>query len=583
RLLTERTPWPETDRPRRAGVSAFGVSGTNAHVIVEQAPEAEPIEPPRTDPVTVPWVLSGQGEAGLRAFAARLADVATEAHPGDLGWTLATTRSALPHRAVVIGSTPEELRSGLAAVAAGEPASNVVEGVAGSDTGVVFVFPGQGSQWAGMAVELLDSSPAFARRFAECARALETHLDWSIEDVVRSAPGAPSLDLIEVVQPVLFTMMVSLAELWASYGVTPSAVVGHSQGEIAAACVAGALSLEDAAKVVVLRSRLFAETLVGNGAIASVALPAEQLATRIEPWGERLVVAGVNGPAAATVAGDPQSLEEFVAACTADGVRARVVPATVASHGPQVEPLRERLLALLADVAPRQSTVPFYSTVTGGLLDTTELDADYWFWNARKPIDFLGALRALFADGHRVFVESSTHPALTMGVQHTADASGESVEVTGSLRRGEGGLAQFHSAVARLHVHGVRVDWSAAFGAARRVELPTYPFQRERYWLTPRPGQGDASALGLGALDHPLLGATVVLPESGGCLLTGRLSLAGHPWLADHALSGVVLLPGTGFVELVLQAGLRWGCGVVEELTLEGPLVVPERGEVEVQ
>ncbi|AGP60413.1 hypothetical protein M271_45230, partial [Streptomyces rapamycinicus NRRL 5491] len=583
RLLTERTPWPDTDRPHRAGVSAFGVSGTNAHVIVEQASGAEPVEPPRTEPVAVPWVLSGQGDAGLRAFAARLADVAAEAHPGDLGWTLATTRSALSHRAVVIGSTPEELRSGLAAVAAGEPAPNAVEGVAGSDTGVVFVFPGQGSQWAGMAVELLDSSPAFARRFAECARALETHLDWSIEDVVRSAPGAPSLDLIEVVQPVLFTMMVSLAELWASYGITPSAVVGHSQGEIAAACVAGALSLEDAAKVVVLRSRLFAETLVGNGAIASVALPAEQLATRIEPWGERLVVAGVNGPAAATVSGDPRSLEEFVAACAADGVRARVVPATVASHGPQVEPLRERLLALLAGVAPRRSTVPFYSTVTGGLLDTTELDADYWFWNARKPIDFLGALRALFADGHRVFVESSTHPALTMGIQDTADASGESVEVTGSLRRGEGGLAQFHSAVARLHVHGVRVDWSAAFGAARRVELPTYPFQRERYWLTPRPGQGDASALGLGALDHPLLGATVVLPESGGCLLTGRLSLAGHPWLADHALSGVVLLPGTGFVELVLQAGLWLGCGVVEELTLEGPLVFPERGEVEVQ
>ncbi|WP_344319722.1 type I polyketide synthase, partial [Streptomyces yatensis] len=588
RVLTERTPWPESDRPRRAGVSAFGVSGTNAHAILEQAPEAEHTDPPRTDqprtePVAVPWVLSGQGEAGLRALAARLATVATAADPGDLGWTLATTRSALSHRAVVIGSTPGELLTGLAAVATGEPAPNVVEGVAGPDTGVVFVFPGQGSQWAGMAVELLDTSPAFARRFAQCARALETHLDWSIEDVVRSAPGAPSLDLIEVVQPVLFTAMVSLAELWASYGITPSAVVGHSQGEIAAACVAGALSLEDAAKVVVLRSRLFAETLVGNGAIASVALPAEQVAARIEPWGERLAVAGVNGPAAATVAGDPHSLQEFVAACEADGVRARVVPATVASHGPQVEPLRERLLTLLADVAPRQSTVPFYSTVTGGLLDTTELDADYWFWNARKPIDFLGALQALFSDGHRVFVESSTHPALTMGIQATADASGETVVVTGSLRRGQGGLAQFYSAMARLQVHGVRVDWAAAFGEARRVELPTYPFQRERYWLTPRPGHGDASALGLGALDHPLLGATVALPESGGRLLTGRLSLATHSWLADHALSGVVLLPGTGFVELVLQAGLRLGCGVVEELTLEGPLVLPGRGEVEVQ
>ncbi|WP_240003685.1 type I polyketide synthase [Streptomyces cinnamoneus] len=587
RVLTEHTAWPEADRPRRAGVSAFGVSGTNAHVIVEEPPAAE--EPgaedglPRAEAPAVPWIVSGHGEDGLRAQAARLAAAAADLDPADVGWTLSATRSALSHRAVVTGSDRRELLDGLAALAAGQPAANVVEGVAGPDSGVVFVFPGQGSQWAGMAVELLETSPAFARRFAECAAVLEPYYDWSIEDVVRGAPGAPSLDLIEVVQPVLFTVMLSLAELWSSYGVTPSAVVGHSQGEIAAACVAGALSLEDAAKIVVLRSRLFSETLVGKGAIASVALPVEQLAARIEPWGERLAVAGVNGPEAATVAGDPESLEEFVAACAADGVRARVVPATVASHSPQVEPLRERLMELLADVSPRRSSVPFYSTVTGGLLDTTALDADYWFRNARMPIDFVGALRSLFADGYRVFVESSSHPALITGVQATAEDAGEQVVVTGSLRRRQGGLAQFFTALSRLHVHGVRVDWLPALAGGRRVELPTYAFQRERFWLTPAPGQGDASSLGLGALDHPLLGATVTLPASGGCVLTGRLSQASHRWLGDHALSGVVLLPGTGFVELALQAGLRFGCDVVEELTLEGPLVLPERGAVEVQ
>ncbi|MFG2342348.1 type I polyketide synthase [Streptomyces yangpuensis] len=593
RVLTEDTAWPEGDRPRRAGVSAFGVSGTNAHVIVEQPPataEATPEAGPGTEPVlphtgtpTVAWVLSGHGEGALRAQAARLAAAVGTQDPRDVGLTLATTRSALSHRAVVTGSGRQELLDGLAALAAGQPAANVVDAVAGPGSGVVFVFPGQGSQWAGMAVELLDTSAAFARRFAECAAVLEPYYDWSIEDVVRGAPGAPSLDLIEVVQPVLFAVMLSLAELWASYGVKPSAVVGHSQGEIAAACVAGALSLEDAAKIVVLRSRLFSETLVGKGAIASVALPVEELAARLEPWGERLAVAGVNGPAAATVAGDPESLAEFVAVCVRDGVRARVVPATVASHCAQVEPLRGRLLKLLADVTPRRADVPFYSTVTGGLLDTTGLDAEYWFRNARMPIDFVGALRSLFADGYRVFVESSSHPVLTAGVQDTAEAAGEQVVVTGSLRRDEGGIARFFSSLARLHVHGVRVDWLPAFAGARRVELPTYAFQRERYWLSPAPGHGDASALGLGALDHPLLGATVTLPASGGCVLTGRLSRATHAWLGDHALSGVVLLPGTGFVELALQAGLRFGCDVLEELTLEGPLVLPEQGAVEVQ
>ncbi|MFH8979152.1 type I polyketide synthase, partial [Streptomyces sp. NPDC017890] len=593
RVLTENTRWPENDRPRRAGVSAFGVSGTNAHVVLEQPPVpdasragagAEPAPQGATAPA-VPWIVSGHGEAGLRAQAASLAATVDTLDPSDVGWALATTRSALSHRAVVTGFGREELLRGLTALAAGEPDANVVDGVAGPDSGVVFVFPGQGSQWSGMAVELLETSPVFARRFAECAAVLEPYFDWSIEDVVRGVPGAPSLELIEVVQPVLFTMMLSLAELWSSYGVKPSAVVGHSQGEIAAACVAGALSLEDAAKIVVLRSRLFSETLVGKGSIASVALPVEQLEDRLSPWGERLAVAGVNGPAAATVAGDPRSVEEFVAACVEDGVRARVVPATVASHSPQVEPLRERLLELLADVKPRRAAVPFYSTVTGGLLDTTGLDADYWFRNARMPIDFVGALRSLFADGYRVFVESSSHPALATGVQATAEAADEQVVVTGSLRRGEGGLARFFSSLARLHVAGVRVDWLPAFTGARRnrVELPTYAFQRERYWLTPAPGQGDASSLGLGALDHPLLGATVTLPASGGCVLTGRLSRAAHRWLGDHALSGVVLLPGTGFVELALQAGLRFGCDTVEELTLEGPLVLPEQGAVEVQ
>ncbi|MBA8925107.1 acyl transferase domain-containing protein/D-arabinose 1-dehydrogenase-like Zn-dependent alcohol dehydrogenase/acyl carrier protein [Kutzneria viridogrisea] len=577
RLLTERVDWPEKEGPRRAAISAFGASGTNSHLIIEQAPvPEEPEDAPEPEPVrdavAVTWVLSAHTEDALRVQAERLLST-LDGRPEDIGHSLATTRAALDHRAAVVGSSADELAAGLRALASGESAANLRQGVATVDGRAVFVFPGQGSQWVGMAVDLLASSPVFAARMAECERALGQFVDWTLTEVLHDQAA---LERVDVVQPALFAVMVSLAELWRSQGIKPSAVVGHSQGEIAAACVAGALSLEDAARVVTLRSQAIRDDLAGLGGMMSVSLPADQVRERIAPWGERLSLAAVNGPNAAVVSGDPQALDELQAQCEREEVRARRISVDYASHSAQVERIADRLAETLAPITPRQAQIPFYSTVTGDWLDTSTMDARYWYTNLRQTVHFEPAIRALLEQGHDVFVESSPHPVLTMGVQDTIEAADARAVTVGSLRREEGGLDRFLLSLAELQVQGVRPDWDAVFAGtvSQRVDLPTYQFGGERYWLDMSAGTGDVSSAGLNSADHPLLGAVMLLAESEQVVLTGRLSLRTHPWLADHAVGGRVLLPGTAFVELAIQAGDQVGCGAIEELTLHAPLVL---------
>ncbi|MER7795671.1 type I polyketide synthase, partial [Streptomyces sp. NPDC097640] len=574
-LLVEQRAWPELDRPRRAGVSSFGISGTNAHVIVEQAPgeteDAAEDEPVASSPV--PVVLSGTSDEALRAQAGRLrAKVASdpELRPVDIGWTLASSRTEFGHRAVVMAADRDGLATALDELARGSGAPGSVSGVAAHTADrVVFVFPGQGSQWPGMAAGLLDTAPVFARRMRECAAALAEFVDWSPLDVLRQVPGAPTLDRVEVVQPVSWAVMVSLAALWRSYGVEPSAVVGHSQGEIAAACVAGALSLPDAARVVALRSQAIAKGLAGLGGMMSVALPSAEVESRLERWAGRLEVAAFNGPSATVVAGDPRALDELHAACEAEGIRARRVPVDYASHTSHVERIEDELARVLADVRPEPAKVPFFSTVERDWLGETPVDAAYWYRNLRKPVHFRTAVTALAEQGHDTFIEISTHPVLTMSVQETLEGREQAAPwaVCGSLRRDEGGLDRFLTSVAEAWTSGVAVDWDRAFAGAGavRVELPTYAFRRRRYWL-------DAMA------DRPLLGRAVELADGDGTVLTERLSLRARPWLADHRVLGQAVVPGTALLEMALRVG-----DAVDELTLHTPLVVPERGEVEVQ
>ncbi|TDV49772.1 type I polyketide synthase [Actinophytocola oryzae] len=567
RLLTETRPWADPGRPRRAGISSFGVSGTNAHVLLEQPPEVDEDGP--VAGIGGMWVVSGRTEEALRAQAERLRSVVDEAvDVHGVGAALALGRDHFAHRAVVVGEDPTALARGLDALARGVAGTGVVRGVARAGR-PVFVFPGQGSQWVGMAAGLLDESPVFGAGMAECARALAPHVDWSLLEVVR---GGGELDRVEVVQPVLWAVMVSLARLWRSFGVEPAAVVGHSQGEIAAAVVAGGLSLEDGARVVASRSRALRWL---SGGMVSVSLPESEMRQWI--GSSAVSVAAINGPRSVVVSGEVAAIEDLLARLAAEEVDARRIAVDYAAHSAEVDQVRDELSAALADIRPRSGEIPFVSTVTGEALDTAALDARYWFDNLREPVRFQSATQAVLAAGHRVLLEVGPHPVLSLGMQQTLDETGVSATLLATLRRDDGGMDRLRTALAHAHVAGVELDWQAVFGAgARRAELPTYAFQHERYWLTGRPEDTSGTP-------HPFLDTAVDLAEDNGTVLSGRLSLAAQPWLADHAVLDTVVLPGAAFVELAWQAAEHVGCTRVEELALEAPLVVPETGTVRLQ
>ncbi|MFF1699330.1 type I polyketide synthase [Streptomyces sp. NPDC058257] len=504
-VLRAARPWPgEPGRPRRAGVSAFGLGGTNAHVILEQAP-GDRAEPPAAGEdlasaessgpsswapsAAVPWVLSARSEPALREQAARLRElVAADASLSavDVGHALVSQRSSFEHRAVVLGGGREEALAGLGLVAAGGGSERAVRGTATDQAGpVVFVFPGQGSQWLGMGRQLYAESEVFARSIDACERALAPHVDWSLVDVVRGEESAASLDRVDVVQPTLFAMMVSLAQVWRSLGVVPEAVVGHSQGELAAACVSGALSLQDAARIVALRSRALTD-LAGLGGMSAVAAPVEWVRGRLERWSGRLSVAAVNGPASVVISGDDEALDQFAETAAGDDVRVRRVRVDYASHSHHVERIRARLLADTEGVSPRESAVRFHSTVTGGLLDTRVLDGSYWYDNLRSMVRFGEVVEGLMRERGGVFVEVSPHPVLQVAMEEAADALAAPPTVVSTLHKQDGSAGKVLASLAELHVRGLPVNWKAAFAAdrPRRVALPTYAFQRQRYWLS---------------------------------------------------------------------------------------------------
>ncbi|MDT5338381.1 MAG: mycoketide-CoA synthase, partial [Mycobacterium sp.] len=584
-LLTEPQPWPAGSTPRRAGISSFGISGTNAHVIVESAPptasDAVAPAPPRA--AVLPWVLSAKSPAALRGQAARLSEhLATHGDLDDLdvAWTLAG-RTSFEHRAVVLGTDRDQLLAGLSDVASDADITQVIRGTTTPVGKVAFVFPGQGSQWLGMGIELMSSSTVFADKLTACSEALAEFVDWSLLDVLRDGS---SLDRVDVVQPALFAVMVSLAELWRSVGVTPDAVIGHSQGEIAAAHVAGALSLRDAARVVALRSKLLVE-LSGSAGMVSLACSVErarELLAGLDIRSDQADVAVVNGRSAVVVSGETAALEQLIAQCEALEIRARRIDVDYASHSAQVEAIYGRLQEALAGLEPQSTRTAFFSTVTGDLVDTATLDADYWYRNIRQTVNFDQAVRAACRHGYRAFVEASPHPALIAGIEDTVrdctDAATEPVVVP-TLGRDEGGWDRFLTSTAQAFTSGIGVDWRATCEGGRLVEVPTYAFDRRRFWLSGGgTGTSDASGFGLNGAAHALLGAVIEVPETGQVVLTGRLAVSTQPWLADHAVGGVILFPGAGFVELAIRAGDEVGCPVVEELTLQAPLVVAQSG-----
>ncbi|MBO3747330.1 SDR family NAD(P)-dependent oxidoreductase, partial [Streptosporangiaceae bacterium NEAU-GS5] len=566
-LLTTTRPWPPLDRPRRAAISSFGISGTNAHLILEQAPDPATTQPTPTHGPVI-WPLSARTPEALRALAERMATADTDLSPADVAATLAA-RTPFEHRAAVVGTDHEQLRDALRSLAD--------HTFTRAGTGkTVLVFPGQGSQWDAMARDLYTTAPIFRDHLNQCAHALAPHTDWDLLHVLLTNDGAPHLTRVDVIQPALFATMISLAALWQSHGIRPDAVIGHSQGEIAAAHIAGALTLNDAARIIALRSQAI-RTLAGTGGMLSIALPAHHIHPYLHPYQHNThddpAIAVINGPTSTVVSGPTHTLDQLQTDLHTHNIRTHRIPVDYASHSPHVDQLRDHILHLLAPIKPRPSHIPFYSTITATPIDTTHLDAHYWFNNLRTTVQFEATTRQLLADGYDTFIEASPHPVLTIGLNETIDATRTPANVIATLRRDEGDLTQFLRATGHAYAAGAAIEWNQP---GRHIELPTYPFERTPFWLTPDAGHGDVSAAGLTTADHPLLGAVVDGLNS--VVFTGRISLATHPWLADHVVAGTTVLPGTAFVEMAVRAADEVGCGAMRELTIHAPLVLPERG-----
>ncbi|WP_443216953.1 SDR family NAD(P)-dependent oxidoreductase, partial [Saccharothrix sp. ALI-22-I] len=559
-LLTGNRPWPPTDRPRRAGVSAFGVSGTNAHVIVEQAPPTVP-EPvvARAGLPVLPWVLSAPTPPALRAQAERLRDFVVarpDLSPLDVAFSLATTRAAQDSRAsVVVAAGRDTPLAGLDAVT---PATRVTGRTA-------FVFTGQGSQRAGMGVGLAEVFPVFGVALDEVCAVLDPLVGGSLREVIASGEG---LERTGWAQPALFAVEVALFRLVESWGVRPDFVAGHSIGEIVAAHVAGVLSLEDAATLVAARGRLM-QDLPGGGAMVAVRATEDEVRPLL---GDRVSIAAVNGPEAVVLSGDEDAVLAAVATFEQQGRRTKRLAVGHAFHSAHMDPMLGEFRRVAEGLTYHRPAVPVVSTVTGALADRLT-EPGYWVEQVRREVRFADAVDTLRARGVTTLVELGPDGVLSA-------MAGDGVPL---LRAGRPEAETAVAAVGALHARGVDVDWEAFFAGtgAKRVPLPTYPFQRDSYWLRPTTGAGDVAAAGLDAADHPLLGAVVEVVAGGPVVLTGRLTTEG--WLGEHRIAGAVVVPGTALLELALAAAAEVDLDRVEELTVTAPLVLPEGGGVQVQ
>ncbi|QNP67900.1 type I polyketide synthase [Streptomyces genisteinicus] len=579
-LLQEARPWQRGERVRRAGISSFGLSGTNAHLVLEEAPATEPAVPAESGGRTLPVLVSGRTESALREQAGRWADW-LQARPGtplaEVAATAALHRTHFDSRAGVLAASAEEAVAGLRALAEGQAHESVVTGTAQPHGKTVFVFPGQGSQWTGMGRDLLNESPVFAEAIDACDTALKPFTGWSVRDVLTGNGGDhPPHDRVDVVQPALFAMGIALSAQWRSLGIHPDAVIGHSQGEVVAAVVAGALTLDQGAQIVAQRSQAVL-TCSGTGGMALIERPHTDVTNHIAPYGDALAIAAINTTTSTVVSGETHAIDHLVTTLTNDGIYARKVNVDYASHHPHMDPLLPQLKAGFTNITPTHTTTAFYSTVTGQPTPGTHLDADYWCHNLRQPVRFDQALTHLLNDHHTTYIEISAHPVLAMPL--TNAATEHAGTVTGTLTRNHGTLRQILTNLTLLHTHGHPTDWTHTLPTTTHTPLPTYPFQHERFWTDPTKTPQDTTTLGLHPHTHPWLTATTTLANGEGHLLTGRLSPTQHPWLTDHTVYNTPLLPGTGLLELAWTAAAVTGASRVEELTLAEPFVLPEAGD----
>ncbi|MFJ8650562.1 type I polyketide synthase [Streptomyces sp. NPDC093546] len=590
-LLTEARPWPDTGAPRRAGISAFGVSGTNAHVILEE-PAAEDLagtaeasgdgEAAFTHPL-LPWVVSAKTAQALTAQAGRLLDHLERDSelvcPLNVAYSLGTGRSALEQRAVVVGAHRDELLAGLRALAAGESAPHVAQGTKTAGK-TAFLFTGQGAQRSSMGLELYNAYPAYAKAFDAVCAELDPLLDKPLREIIATGE---ELDQTGYTQPALFATEVALYRLVESWGVTPDYVAGHSIGELAAAHIAGVLSLPDAARLVAARARLMQELPTGGTMIALQATEDEVLPL-LKDVGDRLSIAAVNGPTSVVVSGDEAAASDVAAHFRRLDRKTKRLTVSHAFHSPRMDGMLDEFRRIAAELTYNEPRIPVVSTLTGRLATGDDLRTPaYWADQVRQAVRFADAVTALQGLGATAFAEVGPDAVLTTLVRDTADVGPEAAVPL--LQRGRPEPEALVTGVARLHTAGVPVDWQGFYAGtgARHTDLPTYAFQHERFWVETTGVVAEAADLGLESAEHPLLGAAVTVAGVEQTLFTSRLSVRTHPWLADHVVLGQTLVPATALVEMAVRAGDQLGCTVLDDLSILGPLVLPAKGGIHVQ
>ncbi|UZI33872.1 type I polyketide synthase [Streptomyces sp. VB1] len=582
-LLTEARDWPETGAPRRAGVSSFGVSGTNVHVVLEQAPVVEPVETPAETgvPWPVPWVISGRNEDAVRDQARRLATHARE-HPEhtitDIAHSLATTRTAFPHRAAAIGTNRNDLLTQL------DHITKTTTPITHTQTGkTAFLFTGQGAQHPGMGAELHTTYPTFADTFDHICTLIDPHLPHPLHETI-FGNHPERLNQTLYTQPALFAYETALYRLIESFGITPDYLAGHSIGEITAAHIAGILTLHDATTLITTRARLMHHLPTG-GAMISLQLPHTQTLQLIQGHEHHVGIAAVNGPHTTVISGDETTTLHLAEQAEKNGIKTKRLTVSHAFHSPLMQPILDDFLNTAHTLTYHQPTTPIISNLTGNTADTTShtptdiTTPHYWTNHIRNTVLFHQTITTLTNHNVVRYLEIGPTPTLT-ALAHTTHPHATHIPTQRPNRHQPTTLT---TALTHTHNTGHTPTWNTLIPHTHTTPLPTYPFQRHRYWLEATDGDGDVSSAGLVTAGHPLLGAAVTLADSDKLVLTGRLAVGSQPWLADHAISGSAILPATAFLELAVQAGDRVGCDRVEELTLEAPLLLAQRGAVTLQ
>ncbi len=586
-LLTEPRAWQEGDEPRRAAVSSFGLSGTNAHVIIEQAPAETPDDPAGADGEPLPWLLSAKDEAGLSAQAGDLLNFLDRHHDTadtDIARSLVTTRSVMEHRAVVVAEDRPGFRAALTALAEGSPAAGLVTGKASESAGVAIMFSGQGSQHPQMGHQLTTTNPTYHHHLHHTLNHINPHLPQPLTTILTAPPHTPHATLLNhthYTQPALFTLHTTLYHLTHHHGITPTHLTGHSIGEIAAAHLAGTLSLHDATTLITTRAHLMAQ-LPPTGTMIAINTTETEAQAAIHGHEHHIAIAAINGPNSIVLSGDTTTLHHIAHQFRTQGHRTHQLPVSHAFHSPLMNPILTQFHHIASTLTYHQPHTPIISTLTGTLVTDEITNPDYWVDHITQPVRFHDAIQQLTQLGTTTFLEIGPDAVLTPMVQEFVPDTVRAIPI---MRRSVPEQRGVLLALGELHARGVDVDWSTVHGSAgKRVDLPTYPFQRERYWLPlPRPAATSPVQLGQTPTGHPLIATAVDVAEDDTTTFTGSLSRAEQPWLADHAVGDTVLVPGTVFLELALHAADHLGHNHVVDLTLAAPLVLPDTGAVAVQ